>query len=1032
MLPRIKQDSQPKDKIVKEEAKAQNNLQPMGNEAGQNLPPVNAGIGNEAMNVLLMNQMLKEANDQTGEEFFEGNIDRIENDEEPKQDNNIENEAPNKAEDVKGKKDLVKNFIDDIFNNAIQENAGGQPEAPGQENNVQNNNPPVQDVFPDQMEQKALFSEDPAMTKEEKHQQVMDKISEELKEPPDLPEDLIAVAPKKKKGKKSKKSGKSNNQVNNIQNNNIVNNDLNEINNEMQPAAGWNFNAQKLPERAKVGWFRRFLTGTAKFFGKTFGKAINVAQNLVRFTYFRQKYKQSVSGNTENPNIEQDKRQHDVIPGWDGKKYEKAPDGQDDIMADFRRVPTVWSRVTAGKAVDAEGKPLPPTISVNVNQPKEAVDKTMVGLNTGHSGLGIEYSRYSRISGQYERYSLKYGFYMAGSTLSETSLNTAKAGNFPGQLMDENDAAWTVSRKFPAKNRQVSAILKASETYADKGYNGLTRNCTTFVKDMVQNVAHIPAADSIFKMEAARVSSLGNFGIFAGTAHETNARINTEENFEKLARQKDMSYAGLGNMRVTKQDYRNYKNAPAEAPTTTSLADSPNAVAENMRRLEGPDAGTISSDGYKGSLPVAGERSGSSFSRSQPQNAAMLVDYEHALLEEGQSLIQTILGVLGKNSLEEVFSMPEMTEELVTPIAELDNAGATIHELIGVDDQPRELKKARADLDAQIAGLNTLLFKYFKNDKRLHVPVLHMISLLSRAAQYIDGLYAQTDYGADVDGDLGNIRSADKTMEYSVTAGDYEAMMTPSHYESYLQIYKSPQRAVKEYAEYRELKQIRDENTRKLTKEEKKKLEKAERIDKLADQFDLSHNYMLEKGSYTQQDVDYAFDLHTKENAGDANGAILAKSSGNVYKSLILEKIFGGMKQRYLNHISLEDSGDMNTVKAWLENDMLECVKRKKDDVMAVLRAMKRNAEIPDPDKDYLIGSFQTLMAENWIHKVFKEGAPDESPLHNAPNFVGEALGQILADNGSPLTSFLTGMIKIVLAEEQANAPDSLQQAKRK
>ena len=1079
-----KQNEQPKDPLIKEEFNAENSIRPMGNEAA---------------NVELMNQMLRDANLETGLEFLEGNLDRINNDDDNiinngekhrknkvmsesdhdndggnknlikngKLDLNISNDNfddilnndeedkksilekgnnENIAGDGKDQKALVQNFVANILENAIQKNAV--------------NDPPVQDIFPDQMEQKPLFSEDPAMTNEEKLQQVWDQIGEGFDEKPDLPEDLIAVAPKKKKGKKSKKSEsskntesredmvvhapkkkgrkKSNDRENIIQNNNIIENDLNEINNEMLPAAGWNFNAQKLPARAKTGWFRRFLTGTAKFMGKTFGKALNVVQNLARFTYFTKKYKQSVSGSTENPNITQDKRQHDVIPGWDGAKYEKAPDGQDDIMADFRRVPTVWSRVTAKKATDSEGKPLPPTISVNVNQPEEAVDKTMTGSiipDMGHSGLGLEYSRYSRISGQYERYSLKYGFYMAGSTLSQTSLNSTKAGNFPGQLMDESNAAWTITRTFPAKNRQISAILKASETYADKGYNGLTRNCTTFVKDMVQNVAHVPVADSIFKMEVPRVNAIGNFGIFAGTAHETNARINTEEHLEKLAQQEDLSYAGLGNKRVTKQDYRNYKNAPSEAPTTTSLADSPNAVAENMRRLEGPDAGMVNSDAYSGTLPAADRGSSSAglfSSRSQQQNGAMLRDFQHALRDEGQSLIQTILNVLGKNSLDELFSMPEMTEELVTPIAELDNAGGTIEQLIGIDNQPQALKAARADLDGQIAGLNTLLFKYFKNDKRLHVPVIHMISLLSRAAQYIDNLYAQTDYGADAGGDLGNIRSDTTRTEYRVTAGNGEAMMTPSHYESYLQIYKNPQTAVEKYARFQELKHIKADNTRELTKAEKKELEKAERMDKLADQFDLSHNYMLEKGSYTQQDVDYAFALHKKENEGDVNGAILSNSSGNVYKSLILEKIFGGMKQRYLNHISLEDSGNKDTIKAWLENDMLECIKRKKDDLMAVLRAMKRNAEIDNPDKDYLLGLFHNLIAENWIFKVFKASDSEESPLHNAPNFIGESLGEILGDNRSPLTSLLEGMLKIVLAEDTFNAPDSLQQMKRK
>ncbi len=56
------------------------------------------------------------------------------------------------------------------------------------------------------------------------------------------------------------------------------------------------------------------MTGTAKFAGKTIGKALNVVQNVVRFTYFTKKYKQSSDNVKENPNIQQEKRVHDVIP----------------------------------------------------------------------------------------------------------------------------------------------------------------------------------------------------------------------------------------------------------------------------------------------------------------------------------------------------------------------------------------------------------------------------------------------------------------------------------------------------------------------------------------------------------------------------------------------------------------------------------------------------------------------------------------------------------------------------------------------
>lgn len=101
---------------------------------------------------------------------------------------------------------------------------------------------------------------------------------------------------------------------------------------------------------------------------------------------------------------------------------------------------------------------------------------------------------------------------------------------------------------------------------------------------------------------------------------------------------------------------------------------------------------------------------------------------------------------------------------------------------------------------------------------------------------------------------------------------------------------------------------------------------------------------MLEKTSYSQQDVDYAFSLGKKESGGHAGGDIIANSASKVYKSLILEKIFGGMTQRFRNHFSNKDANEKN-MRAWMDEDIYNCISRKKDDVLSVMKAMRRNAE---------------------------------------------------------------------------------------
>ena len=228
----------------------------------------------------------------------------------------------------------------------------------------------------------------------------------------------------------------------------------------------------------------------------------------------------------------QKKRTH-KIPGWDGDKFEKnQPQNVDEVNVDFRKVPAVWSYPIASKAAEPnpEGdqndprqreKPLDPIVSVMVAQPKEGSADTFYDKEMGHTFLGIEYSRFSRISNRYERYRIKYGFYPAGGTVtgSGTMMMLSRDAVLPGQLANDDDHYYTIARRFRAKPAQVNAIFRASETYADKGYGYYSRNCTTFVKDMVQNVGKITKlAPAIFQQDAVQFGLRENVGMFGAKA----------------------------------------------------------------------------------------------------------------------------------------------------------------------------------------------------------------------------------------------------------------------------------------------------------------------------------------------------------------------------------------------------------------------------------------------------------------------------------------------------------------------------------
>ena len=229
-----------------------------------------------------------------------------------------------------------------------------------------------------------------------------------------------------------------------------------------------------------------------------------------------------------------------------------------------------------------------------------------------------------------------------------------------------------------------------------------------------------------------------------------------------------------------------------------------------------------------------------------------------------------------------------------------------------------------------------------KNDSRLFEPVMNYISILKRGQMELDTLYRK------VRGDGDRIRKSMTEQKYEVIAGGQEFGFTPTHYESHLQIYKTPKEAVAKYKRFMQLKKKSIKGPG-LTGGEEKELSKLERMDKLAAQFDTAHNYLLEKDSYKQQDIDYAFSLKQKETNG-AGGEMISKgySAAHVYQNLMLEKIFGNMHQRFtaaLQSGRVTNVRDHISIGEWLDEDMSECLTRKKDGMKMILRGMRRSLD---------------------------------------------------------------------------------------
>lgn len=733
--------------------------------------------------------------------------------------------------------------------------------------------------------------------------------------------------------------------------------DIAHVSGDMEPVKGLNFEAQSLPARKnKPGKMRRFFSRLAYYGGKTFGSLFGLVGKIVAAPYTLVRYIQLVSRRSKNKKQAQD-RNRKAIPGWDGRNFEETVRNDKELDIDFRKVPAVWSYPTAEKAVDDSGNPRPPMLSVYVTQPDENRDQTMnENGNTGHTGIGIEYSRYSKTSGEWERYNLRYGFYPAGglNTMSTQAVLGYEKANIPGQLLNEKGNSYNISRAYPATPKQINAVLDASVPYADKGYNNYTRNCTSFAKAMMLDVAHIPGGEEIFARDEIRLNTSTNAKIFGASMAALHFETGAESDLNKLITGDDSSYMNFGSKRMTASDYKNYRNSLSFWKRRPSKADSPNAVAENIRRLQGADTGVISKW------------------INRNQDSVDIPDARDKLRAGGLQL---------KGMLEEIapdsMNKDSMSEELTRIIGTLDDLGQPIAK-ITYQNKPEyfsraELREMRSGLSEYIGNLNTLLYKYYKNDRRLHYNIMDLTHYMNDAIAGLDEAYDTVSDQADLGGgDLGTLRQEMTKYGYMISSGGTETGMTPSLYEAYLQIFKTPREAVKKYARYMELKN-KPSTGGKLSDAERKEFEKLSRVRNLAGDFDRSHRYMLEKDSYSQQDIDYAFDLKKKEkdNAISLQMNNEKLFASDIYQSLFLEKVFGGLKQRFTQALQAEPTQNGRKLKSWLDQDLAECVKNRPEEIVRITRALVKDQKYPM--EDTLFSDLWYLIKSHWINRLFNK-----------------------------------------------------------
>ena len=167
--------------------------------------------------------------------------------------------------------------------------------------------------------------------------------------------------------------------------------------------------------------------------------------------------------------------------------------------------------------------------------------------------------------------------------------------------------------------------------------------------------------------------------MFAAKSSENTAKASVEKRFARLGKEEDLNYGGEGNKRINQQDYRNYKESLAESKGGyINKADLPNAAAENMRRLEGEETGTIGSRQYIGTAsidpdgPKAGSSAGSSGDAPILKPELISSNIRGAIENESNSLIHKILEVTRKSSIEELCGTPGIDKDAAVILGQIN------------------------------------------------------------------------------------------------------------------------------------------------------------------------------------------------------------------------------------------------------------------------------------------------------------------------------------------------------------------------
>ena len=873
-------------------------------------------------------------------------------------------------------------------------------------------------------------------------------------------EDMVAEAPKKKRVKKASKSADAAPQ------------------NIMNAAPGVNveginqvsYNTFQPYQKPRTDWSKTAQVNYALWrgVGNTIGKASVLPATIVGKGL-------GITGGIKKvahvkAELGQQNRTHRAIPGREGQNFNPNKTSGADILADFRRVPTVWSYLTAGKAVDQHGNDLDPKVTVYVEQPKTGSSRTMRFTEAGHTMLGIEYTRASKITGQKERYNIKYGFYPGEDFVNGSgTMMMMQGAEIPGRLVDDAKHTYDISKTYPATRPQIERIAKASEAYTERGgYSMYRRNCTTFVRDMFRagGIA-TDQIDRIFTEELIRFNSAGNLGHVMGTSWNNFLDTDVQRRMGNLTTKNDMSYQGQGNKKVTKADFDRYR-ATKNSAGVGQKGYAPAATGENLR-LSKDAEGTFGSYKYTPQSLKANENTD-----AKTAFAASMTDLQGAIAAEGRALYRAISGIMTEDQQRAAGSgfyrwmhnleasgigegILRMERTAAANLAKLklkdDDPVPEAHELL----KPEDVKTAYASVSDEKEEISRFYQTALGSDSRVNTEVMNLLSTMQISLRLINDIYLPQDK-AKAYGDLGTIREDMTSMAYEVVLDDNRKIkMTPTHYESYLQIFKTPEAAVMGYKRYLDLlsEHNRDQQNMhsirfklKWSGKKQKEWEKVSEIERLANAYDQSHRDMLEKDGFTQNDIDYVFQMRKMERSGAVmpTGDMYTKNAtaSMTYMAIFFDKIFGGMRataRRKPEFGGVPNNADMITSAMWMNDYLTKKTQAKMKGMTAILRGIMH--AYTNPTRALVKGSFRTYFMNSYLKRVFTDNISYGRKVYNIGAQLDPIFSEVIDNPRMTFTSTIEGIIRSLLeehnkpaalagAEKNKKLPENLKKKKKK